>query len=80
MRLLELPPDSNVNGPGQVQNSINSSSQSSKAFSLTLSQFLSSARQQGNSVILGNLLALPMADGMLFVQPIYLQGLSLIHI
>ena len=74
LRLLELPPDSNVNGPGQVQNAINSSSQSSKAFSLTLSQFLSSARQQGNSVILGNLLALPMADGMLFVQPIYLQG------
>ncbi|MEI2766094.1 MAG: UPF0182 family protein [Dermatophilaceae bacterium] len=74
LRLLEVPPESNVNGPGQVQNTINSSSTSSKAFTLTLSQYLSSARQQGNAVILGNLLTLPMAGGLLYVEPIYLQS------
>ncbi len=74
LRLLELPPNSNVKGPGQVQNDINSSNASSRAFSLTLSQFLNNARQQGSKVILGNLLTLPMAGGMLYVEPIYIQG------
>jgi uncharacterized membrane protein (UPF0182 family) len=74
LRLLELPPNSNVKGPGQVQNDIGSSNASSKAFSLTLSQFLNNARQQGSKVTLGNLLTLPMAGGMLYVEPIYIQG------
>ena len=74
LRLLEMPPNSNVKGPGQVQNDISSSNASSKAFSLTLSQFLNNARQQGSKVTLGNLLTLPMAGGMLYVEPIYIQG------
>jgi uncharacterized membrane protein (UPF0182 family) len=78
MRLLALPKDTQVRGPGQVQNDINSSNQTSPAFSLTLSQFLNNARQQGSNVTLGNLLTLPVGGGLLYVQPIYVaaQGTS----
>ena len=44
------------------------------AFSLTLSQFLNNARQQGSSVTLGNLLTLPVGGGLLYVEPIYVQA------
>jgi uncharacterized membrane protein (UPF0182 family) len=74
LRLLELPKDSQVRGPGQVQNDINSSNQTSAAFSLTLSQFLNNARQQGSRVTLGNLLTLPVGGGLLYVQPIYVSA------
>ena len=74
LRLLELPKDSQVKGPGQVQNDIGSSNQTSPAFSLTLSQFLNNARQQGSRVTLGNLLTLPVGGGLLYVQPIYVSA------
>ncbi|WP_406829884.1 UPF0182 family protein [Pedococcus sp. KACC 23699] len=74
LRLLELPKDSQVKGPGQVQNDIGSSNQTSAAFSLTLSQFLNNARQQGSRVTLGNLLTLPVGGGLLYVQPIYVSA------
>lgn len=74
LRLLELPRDSNVKGPGQVQNDINSSNDNSPGFSLTLSQFLNNNRQQGSRVTLGNLLTLPVGGGLLYVQPIYVRA------
>ncbi len=76
MRLLELPRDSQVKGPVQVQNDINSSNVTSPAFSLTLQQFLNNARQAGSSVTLGNLLTLPVGGGLLYVQPIYVRANS----
>lgn len=76
LRLLELPRDSNVKGPGQVQNDINSSNDNSPGFSLTLSQFLNNNRQQGSRVTLGNLLTLPVGGGLLYVQPIYVSANS----
>ncbi len=76
LRLLELPRDSNVKGPGQVQNDINSSNDNSPGFSLTLSQFLNNNRQQGSKVTLGNLLTLPVGGGLLYVQPIYVSAQS----
>ncbi|MEP6856061.1 MAG: UPF0182 family protein [Pedococcus sp.] len=76
LRLLELPKDSQVKGPGQVQNDIGSSNQTSAAFSLTLSQFLNNARQPGSSVTLGNLLTLPVGGGLLYVQPVYVSASS----
>src|SRR5450759_2403762 len=39
LRVLELPRDTTVKGPGQVQNDIESSNISSPRFTLTLSQF-----------------------------------------
>ncbi|MFN8031039.1 MAG: UPF0182 family protein [Dermatophilaceae bacterium] len=74
LRLLELPRDSNIKGPGQVQNDINSSNDNSPGFSLTLSQFLNNNRQQGSRVTLGNLLTLPVGGGLLYVQPIYVSA------
>ncbi|NYG06169.1 hypothetical protein BJ986_000656 [Phycicoccus badiiscoriae] len=78
LRLLTLPKDSQVRGPGQVQNDISSSNLTSPAFgpSLTLSQFLNNARQQGSRVTLGNLLTLPVGGGLLYVQPIYVSANS----
>ncbi len=74
LRLLELPRDSNVRGPGQVQNDISSSSVAQAEGGLALSQFLNLQRQQGSTVVLGNLLTLPVGGGLLYVEPIYVQA------
>ena len=74
LRLLELPRDSNVRGPGQVQNDISSSSVVQAEGGLTLSQFLNLQRQAGSTVVLGNLLTLPVGGGLLYVEPIYVQA------
>ncbi|WP_237566013.1 UPF0182 family protein [Ornithinimicrobium cerasi] len=76
MRLLVLPRDSTVRGPGQFQNDINSSNETSEAFTQTLSQFLNLNRQQGSQVLIGNLLTLPVGDGLLYVEPVYVQAES----
>jgi uncharacterized protein len=74
LRLLELPRDTTVKGPGQVENDINSSNVTSEAFTLTLNQFLNQSRQQGSRVTMGNLLTLPVGGGLLYVQPIYVRA------
>jgi len=74
LRLLELPRDTTVKGPGQVENDVNSSNVTSEAFSLTLNQFLNQSRQQGSRVTMGNLLTLPVGGGLLYVQPIYVSA------
>lgn len=74
LRLLELPRDTTVKGPGQVSNDINSSNVTSQAFTLTLNQFLNQSRQQGSRVTMGNLLTLPVGGGLLYVQPIYVRA------
>jgi uncharacterized membrane protein (UPF0182 family) len=81
LRLLEIPSGENVSGPPQVQNDIlssnqGSSNQTSGAQALTLSQFINQSRQSGTVITLGNLLTLPMAGGVLYVEPIYIQGSS----
>ncbi|GAA4416442.1 UPF0182 family protein [Georgenia halophila] len=66
MRLLELPSDITVPGPGQVQNNFNSNPQISSALNLL---------SQGNSEVThGNLLTLPIGGGLLYVQPVYVQS------
>lgn len=66
MTLLRLPASNPVNGPGQVQATFNSEPNVSQALNLL---------QQGASeVINGNLLTLPVGDGLLYVQPVYLQS------
>ncbi|MGI8949695.1 MAG: UPF0182 family membrane protein, partial [Ornithinimicrobium sp.] len=74
LRVLELPRDSTVNGPGQFQNEIESSNQTSEAFTQTLSQFLTLNRSAGSDVQIGNLLTLPIAEGLLYVEPIYVRA------
>jgi len=74
LRLLELPRDTTVKGPGQVQNDIESSNTSSPRFTLTLSQFLNNNRTQGSQIALGNQLTLPVGGGLLYVEPIYVSA------
>ncbi len=74
LRILEPPRETTVTGPGQFQNEIESSNETSEAFTQTLSQFLSLNRQAGSTVQIGNLLTLPIADGLLYVEPIYVQA------
>jgi hypothetical protein len=76
MRLLELPRNSAVDGPGQVQNQIEVSTARSQSPTepLNLSQFIAQNRQSGKQLTYGNLLTLPVGDGLLYVQPMYVQA------
>ena len=66
MRLLELPRSSVVPGPGQAQNNFNSDTEVSSELNLL--------SQGGSRVVKGNLLTLPVGDGILYVQPVYVQS------
>ncbi|WP_269329607.1 UPF0182 family membrane protein [Kineosporia babensis] len=67
LRLLQLPRDTTISGPGQVQNAFTSDPDVS---------YLLNQLQRGNEtqVLRGNLLTLPLAGGLLYVQPVYVQG------
>ncbi|WP_199182312.1 UPF0182 family protein [Cryobacterium sp. Y11] len=66
MRLLNLPKDGTVPGPGQVQNIFSSDP--------TVSTELNLLRQGASTVLNGNLLTLPVGGGLLYVQPVYVQS------
>ena len=66
LRLLELPSDVTVPGPGQVQNTFNSDP--------TISRELNLLQQGGSQVLHGNLLTVPVGGGLLYVQPVYVQA------
>ncbi|MEE2521342.1 UPF0182 family protein [Pseudarthrobacter sp. J75] len=66
LRLLQIPPETQVPGPGQAQNKFNSDP--------TVSQALNLLRQGASDVLNGNLLTLPVGGGFLYVQPVYLQS------
>ncbi|WP_084104947.1 UPF0182 family protein [Demequina sp. NBRC 110056] len=66
LRLLELPRDTTVPGPGQVQNNFNSDPDSQETLNLL--------RQGDTDVVNGNLLTLPVGGGLLYVQPVYVQS------
>ncbi|MEN9992824.1 MAG: hypothetical protein RLY83_394, partial [Actinomycetota bacterium] len=66
LRLLTLPKNSVVPGPGQVQNSFSTDPEVSRLLNLL---------QQGSTKVLrGNLLTLPVGGGLLYVQPVYIQS------
>ena len=66
LRLLQVPPEAQVPGPGQAQNKFNSDP--------TVSQALNLLRQGASDVLNGNLLTLPAGGGLLYVQPVYLRS------
>ena len=66
LRLLVLPRDTVVPGPGQVQNNFNADSD--------VSRLLNILRQGSTKVLNGNLLTLPVGGGLLYVQPVYIQS------
>lgn len=65
-RLLELPRDTTVSGPGQVQNQFNADPEAQNVLNLL--------RQGETDVISGNLLTLPVGGGLLYVQPVYVRS------
>jgi len=66
IRLLKLPKNRAVAGPGQVQNDFNAAPSVQTGLNLL---------RTGNSEVkLGNLLTLPVGGGLLYVQPVYVQS------
>jgi hypothetical protein len=66
LRLLNLPKDGTVPGPGQVQNVFNADP--------AVSTELNLLRQGSSTVLNGNLLTLPVGGGLLYVQPVYVKS------
>lgn len=66
LRLLELPRDTTVSGPGQVQNQFNADPEAQNVLNLL--------RQGETDVLNGNLLTLPVGGGLLYVQPVYVRS------
>ncbi len=66
LRLLQLPRNDTVAGPGQVQNEFDTDDAANEL----------NIRRQGNAseVINGNLLTLPVGGGLLYVQPVYFRS------
>jgi len=68
IRVLELPRSSTVSGPGQVQNQFEADP--------AVQTQLNILRVQGGAagVVYGNLLTLPVAGGLLYVEPVYVKA------
>lgn len=66
IRVLQLPSNTTIPGPTQVQNNFESDPDISAELSLL--------RRGGSEVDLGNLLSLPFNDGLLYVEPVYLRA------
>lgn len=76
LRLLSVPRNTTVPGVGQVQNDIVSSNATSGEGSQTLQDYLNNANRGGSQVHFGNQMALPVGEGFLHVEPIYLSSAS----
>jgi uncharacterized membrane protein (UPF0182 family) len=66
IRVLQLPSNTTIPGPAQVQNNFESDP--------IVAQQLSLLRRGGSDVELGNLLSLPVAGGVLYVEPVYIRA------
>ncbi len=66
IRVLQLPQDTNVLGPQQVQGTFESNAEVSRQVALY--------RQEGSRVINGNLMTLPVGGALLYEEPLYIQA------
>jgi uncharacterized membrane protein (UPF0182 family) len=64
--VLQLPRSTNIAGPSQVASNFEAKPEVANALSLL--------RQGGSDVVLGNLLTLPVGNGLLYVQPVYVTA------
>ncbi len=67
LTVLRLPTATQTPGPTQVQQLFRTTQEVSSLVTL-------STQQGGSRVIFGNLLTLPVNDGLLYVEPFYIQG------
>ena len=68
IRVLELPKSSNVGGPGQIQTFFETDP--------SISSQLTLLRNGGSQVVFGNLLSLPVAGSLIYVEPVYIRAAS----
>ncbi|WP_235833626.1 UPF0182 family protein [Aeromicrobium chenweiae] len=66
MQILQLPSETQISGPSQIANDF----QTDKGVSQALLQYQQSKTA---SILYGNLLTLPVGDGLLYVQPVYIK-------
>lgn len=66
IRVLQLPSNTVIPGPQQVQNNFESDP--------TISSQLSLLRRGGSDVEFGNLLSLPFNNGLLYIEPVYIRA------
>nr|MCU0266865.1 UPF0182 family protein [Actinomycetes bacterium] len=66
IRVLQLPSNTTIPGPGQVQNNFEADPDVATTLSLL--------RRGGSEVDLGNLLSLPVGGGVLYVEPVYVRA------
>lgn len=66
IRVLQLPRNTTIPGPRQVQNNFESDPEVAKQLSLL--------RTGGSDVELGNLLSLPVGGGLLYFEPVYVRA------
>lgn len=64
--VLQLPRSTNIAGPSQVASNFEAKPEVANTLSLL--------RQGGSDVVLGNLLTLPVGNGLLYVQPVYVRA------
>ena len=66
VQVLQLPRNTVIPGPGQVQNTFESNP--------TVAQQLTLLRGGGAQTVLGNLLTIPFAGGLIYIEPVYVQS------
>ncbi|MCZ4120140.1 UPF0182 family membrane protein [Streptomyces sp. H39-S7] len=67
IRMLQLPPNTTVDGPKQVQSKLNSDNKVAPQINLL--------KRGGDSTVeYGNLLTVPLNGGLLYVEPVYVRG------
>ena len=63
--MLQLPQDTTIRGPQQVQNDFESNA--------TVASALTLLRQGGSTVTQGNLITLPVGGGLMYFEPVYVS-------
>jgi uncharacterized membrane protein (UPF0182 family) len=66
IRVLQLPSNTTIPGPQQVQNNFESDP--------LVSSQLTLLRNGGSDIVLGNLLSLPFNGGLLYVEPVFIRA------
>jgi uncharacterized membrane protein (UPF0182 family) len=64
--VYSFPKNVTINGPAQIRARINQDSQ--------LSQLMTLWNQRGSELLRGNLLVIPIADSLIYIEPFYLQA------
>ncbi|NNJ63091.1 MAG: COG1615 family transporter [Dactylosporangium sp.] len=68
LKVLQLPSDTRIDGPGQVWQKLTTYP--------PVTTDLALFERENSQPVHGNLLSLPVADGMLYVEPLYIQNKS----